>query len=145
MDRGSARVVAAAGGEVVEVEDGHYDRCSGSIQQFEPDCDGHPIIANKVVIAHANGWRTRYLHLMRDSTAVRVGDRVECGELLGRVGSSGRSFTPHLHFEVHDPLGASIDPFAGEVSGPQSLWVEQRAPDGLPGPACDPRWRRPAP
>lgn len=145
MDAGSARVTAAAGGTVIEAVDGHYDRCSGSIQQPEPDCAGNPIIANKVVIAHANGWRTRYLHLMRDSVAVAVGDRVDCGDLLGRVGSSGRSFTPHLHFEVVDPEERSIDPFAGEVAGPRSLWVEQRAADLLPGPACHPRWSHPAP
>lgn len=145
MDAGSARVTAAAGGVVIEAVDGNFDRCSGSLQQFEPDCDGHPIIANKVVIAHANGWRTRYLHLMRDSVAVAVGDPVDCGDLLGRVGSSGRSFTPHLHFEVVDPDAQSIDPFAGEVAGPRSLWVEQRAADLLPGPACHPRWSHPAP
>lgn len=140
MDAGSALVVAAAGGEVVIAVDGHYDRCSGDLQSFEPSCDGHPIRSNTVVIEHAHGWRTRYLHLMRGSVAVRVGDRVECDTPLGRVGSSGRSFTPHLHFEVLDPRGEAIDPFAGTINGPRTLWVEQRADDDLPGPACDAAW-----
>lgn len=140
MDTGSAVVVAAAGGEVVSVVDGNYDRCRGNLEQFEPSCDGHPIRSNTVVIAHPNGWRTRYLHLMRGSIGVQVGDRVDCGAPLARLGSSGRSYTPHLHFEVVDPTGASVDPFAGEVSGPRSLWGEQRADDRLPGAACDPAW-----
>ncbi len=145
MDEGSARVVAAAGGVVTEAIDGNYDRCRGNLQNFDPDCDGHPRRSNTVEVEHAHGWRTRYLHLKRDSVAVRVGDVVECGEQLGLVGSSGRSFTPHLHFEVRRPEGGAVDPFAGEASGPQTLWVEQRADDALPGAACDPRWRRLAP
>lgn len=145
MDDGSARVVAAAGGVVTEATDGNYDRCRGSLQNFDPDCDGHPRRSNTVEVEHAHGWHTRYLHLKRDSVAVRVGDVVECGQQLGLVGSSGRSFTPHLHFEVRRPAGEAVDPFAGEASGPQTLWVEQRADDALPGAACDPRWRRLAP
>lgn len=140
MDTGSARVVAAAGGRVVEAVDGNYDRCSGNLQMFEPMCDGHPIRANKVVVEHAHGWRSRYLHLMQGSVAVQVGDRVDCGAQLGIIGSSGRSYTPHLHFEVLDPAGERVDPFSGEVSGETSLWLEQRAADDLPGAACDGAW-----
>ena len=51
-----------------------------------------------VVVEHPNGVETRYAHL--SSTAVQPGDSVAAGQTIGRVGSSGRSTGPHLHFEV---------------------------------------------
>jgi len=53
---------------------------------------------NTVVVEHAGGLRTRYAHL--SSIQVEVGARVDAGSVVGRVGSSGRSTGPHLHFEV---------------------------------------------
>jgi murein DD-endopeptidase MepM/ murein hydrolase activator NlpD len=41
-------------------------------------------------------------HLRRGSVRVRRGDRVRAGDLLGRVGNSGNSTEPHLHFHVQD-------------------------------------------
>jgi murein DD-endopeptidase MepM/ murein hydrolase activator NlpD len=53
---------------------------------------------NVVYIDHGNGLSTRYGHLSQiDAT---VGQRIERGETLGRVGSTGRSTGPHLHYEV---------------------------------------------
>ncbi len=143
MDAGSARIVAAAGGEVVRVEDGHYDRCHGSLDDFDVTCDGHPKVANRVHVRHALGWETEYLHLKNGSVTVAVGDRVRCGDVLGLVGSSGNSTAPHLHFEVRGPDGALWDPFAGPASQPDSLWAEQAAGDGLPSDACDAAWGPP--
>jgi murein DD-endopeptidase MepM/ murein hydrolase activator NlpD len=60
-----------------------------------------------VSIAHADGVRTMSAHLSQVS--VRVGQRVEAGQRVGLVGSSGRSFGPHLHFEVR-LRGAAVDP-----------------------------------
>jgi len=67
---------------------------------------------------------------------VSVGDSVECGQMLGLVGSSGRSATPHLHFTVVDAEGTRVDPFAGPWSQPDSLWTNQDGPSGLPAAAC---------
>ncbi|UVI40034.1 M23 family metallopeptidase [Qipengyuania spongiae] len=55
-----------------------------------------------VEIRHANGLTTRYAHMSAFKT--RVGDRVAPGEVIGAIGSTGRSTGPHLHFEVriHD-------------------------------------------
>ena len=47
---------------------------------------------------HASGVQTRLAHLSR--TVVRAGDRVVAGQLVGMVGSTGRSVGPHLHYEV---------------------------------------------
>lgn len=125
-------VLAAADGTVVLTEDGNYDLCHG--QDFVVSCDGHPMIANKVHIEHRDGLFSHYLHLMKDSVAVEVGDDVVCGQPLGFVGSSGRSSTPHLHFEVQDIDGLVLDPFA--LAAEASLWRRQNGPYELPGPDC---------
>ena len=62
---------------------------------------------NMIEIDHGYGYRTRYGHLAK--IFVRPGDLVEAGQLIGRIGSTGRSTGPHLHFEVHR-YGQSIDP-----------------------------------
>jgi murein DD-endopeptidase MepM/ murein hydrolase activator NlpD len=60
-----------------------------------------------VTVAHAAGVRTMYAHLSR--IGVRLGERVEVGERIGLVGSSGHATGPHLHFEVR-LRGAAVDP-----------------------------------
>lgn len=134
MDDGSATAVAAAPGEVLEVVDGFYDRCRA--QGTEIDCDGHPKGSNHVVLLHDHGVRTLYHHLMKDSIGVEVGDTVACGDPLGLLGSSGHSSAPHLHFEVWDPEGAIVDPYAGPYSQEETWWWDQGDPDGLPGATC---------
>ncbi|MDY5814680.1 MAG: M23 family metallopeptidase [Bacteroides sp.] len=54
---------------------------------------------NTVVIDHGFGYRTCYAHLQNFRT--RLGKRVVRGEVIGGVGSSGKSTGPHLHYEVH--------------------------------------------
>lgn len=49
-------------------------------------------------ISHGYGFVTRYAHM--SETVVREGDRVKRGDVVGRVGSTGRSTGPHLHYEV---------------------------------------------
>ena len=51
-----------------------------------------------VVLDHGNGIESRYAHLKK--VDVTVGQRVEKGDVVGLVGSSGRSTGPHLHYEV---------------------------------------------
>ncbi len=60
-----------------------------------------------VDVEHGYGYKTRYGHLA--SIAVKVGDEVSDSQLVGRVGSSGRSTGPHLHYEVHRN-GKSLNP-----------------------------------
>src|SRR3546814_7764601 len=54
---------------------------------------------NVVEIRHGNGMMTRYAHMSR--FAARVGEAVEAGDVIGAIGSTGRSTGPHLHFDVH--------------------------------------------
>ncbi len=62
------------------------------------DCGGD--WGNHVVIQHPNGLFTRYAHLAPASIPVLVGQRVNLGQELGKMGNSGRSDTRHLHFEL---------------------------------------------
>ncbi|MCB9760188.1 MAG: M23 family metallopeptidase [Alphaproteobacteria bacterium] len=136
MDAGSVAVLAAASGEVVDLDDGNYDRCHGDLGTGGVSCDGHPRRANYVIIEHAGGVRSRYWHLKTDSVAVTIGQQVACGEVLGLVGSSGNSSQPHLHFEVEGADGVVIDPYAGPWSQPETWWAEQNDPEALPGTTC---------
>jgi len=139
MDEGVAFIYAAADGTVLETEDGNYDRChidyenlgSGNIS-----CDGNPIRANYVKIDHAGGIVSMYYHMASGSILVQPGDVVTCGQTLGRVGSSGISSCPHLHFQVETSEGNIIDPFMGELSQPWSYWVEQKSASEMPGETC---------
>jgi len=85
---------------------------------------------NAIYVRHADGSVAWYLHFKSGSlTPKHVGDTVVAGERLASVGSSGFSTGPHLHFEVHDAAGASIDPYAGacNVINADSWWAQQPA------------------
>ena len=51
-----------------------------------------------VEVKHANGFSTRYGHLSK--ILVKEGQELSAGDVVGKVGSSGRSTGPHLHYEV---------------------------------------------
>jgi murein DD-endopeptidase MepM/ murein hydrolase activator NlpD len=62
-----------------------------------------------VIIRHRNGLETAYAHMSRFGRGLQVGDRLNQGDVIGYVGSSGRSTGPHLHFEVR-VNGQAINP-----------------------------------
>jgi murein DD-endopeptidase MepM/ murein hydrolase activator NlpD len=53
---------------------------------------------NQVIIDHGFGYKTMYAHLQ--SFKIRKGDRVTRGQIIGTVGSTGKSTSPHCHYEV---------------------------------------------
>ena len=79
------------------------------------------IYGNAVIVNHANGVSTSYNHLSRID--VQVGDRVEAGQVVGAVGSTGQSTGPHLHW------GMVVD---GTAVAPEQ-WMERRFDRPLPG------------
>ena len=62
---------------------------------------------NHVVINHGYGYETLYGHMFR--VKARPGEKVQRGEVIGYVGSTGKSTGPHCHYEVHKN-GQKIDP-----------------------------------
>lgn len=70
---------------------------SGTVEVVQRSGSGY---GNMVLINHGNGYKTRYAHMISGSITVSVGDYVEAGQTIGRVGSTGNSTGPHLHFEV---------------------------------------------
>lgn len=62
---------------------------------------------NRVVVNHGFGYETLYAHMVR--IKARVGTKVKRGEVIGYVGSTGKSTGPHLHYEVHKN-GTQLDP-----------------------------------
>ncbi len=55
---------------------------------------------NFIVIMHSNGEYSRYDHLSYNSSMVKVGQRVRAGEEIAKVGMTGYTYLPHLHFQV---------------------------------------------
>ncbi|MDP4283015.1 MAG: M23 family metallopeptidase [Bacteroidota bacterium] len=62
---------------------------------------------NCIKLKHANGFETLYGHLSK--ILVNVGQKVDIGQKIGNIGSTGRSTGPHLHYEVHR-YGKKINP-----------------------------------
>ncbi len=64
---------------------------------------------NYVLIDHGNGYQTLYAHLLNKSITVSTGQKVNQGQQIGTMGSTGRSTGTHLHFEIRSTSG-NVDP-----------------------------------
>lgn len=93
-------VVAPADGVVVRVRDGVRDAPAPGSGWIDWRC--RDFRGNFVVIRHAPGEYSVLAHLVPDQIAVRVGQQVARGALIGRCGNSGHSTEPHLHFHLQD-------------------------------------------
>jgi murein DD-endopeptidase MepM/ murein hydrolase activator NlpD len=63
---------------------------------------------NYIIVKHKYGYYTRYAHLL--SSRVRLGQRVQQGDVIGYIGNTGISTGPHLHYEIH--IGSDVvDPY----------------------------------
>jgi murein DD-endopeptidase MepM/ murein hydrolase activator NlpD len=81
-----------------------YATSDGVVQQAGFSTDGY---GNKVVINHGYGFQTLYAHMVR--VKAKPGQSVKRGEVIGYVGSTGKSTGSHLHYEVIK-RGAKVDP-----------------------------------
>ena len=122
-------VIAAAGGVVKALRDGMEDRLASTPALLAAvkaaEC------GNGVVIAHEDGFETQYCHMKKDSIAVKPGQQIAAGDLLGKVGYSGAAAFPHVHLSVRHN-GEKIDPFSGPVvqdchASQISLWSKAAA------------------
>ncbi len=72
-----------------------YVTGNGVVETVEYSYSGY---GNQVVVNHGYGYKTRYAHLSKFK--VKVGQKLKRGDLVGLVGSTGKSTGPHLHYEV---------------------------------------------
>jgi murein DD-endopeptidase MepM/ murein hydrolase activator NlpD len=114
----AADVLAAANGHVIsaandqpedpsamqrpnETQEAYFDRLQK--EQGERLAKGlTAITGNYVMIDHGKSEYSLYAHLQPGSVHVHVGDQVKAGDVIGKLGSSGNSTEPHLHFHVCD-------------------------------------------
>jgi len=91
-------LLAALGAQVISTADGIVREITKT---------GDKGMGNVVIISHSDGYITKYAHL--GDILVRKGQPVKQGSIIARVGNSGLSFAPHLHYEViHN--GETMDP-----------------------------------
>jgi len=138
-----AEVVAVADGVVREMQDGVIDHAP----LVEPDppavLTAAALYGNHVVLDLGSNTFVHYAHLQRNSVTVNVGQRVRRGQVLGRLGNSGNTNAPHLHFHVSDSAsfgGSEGDPFVidsfdliGETTAERAI-TEGAALDVSPTP-----------
>ncbi len=92
-------VLAAADGVVTYVKDDSY--IGGPSIDYWHD-------SNFIVIQHSNGEYSRYDHLAHRSAVVRIGQYIKRGQIIARVGVTGFTYLPHLHFQVFIFTGSNI-------------------------------------
>lgn len=93
-------VIAVADGVVRSARDGQEEHRPLSPQPEPASLTADGLFGNYVVLEIRPGVFASYAHLQRGSVKVKPGDRVHRGDLLGRVGQSGNSAAPHLHFQL---------------------------------------------
>jgi peptidoglycan hydrolase-like protein with peptidoglycan-binding domain len=96
-------VIAPAGNLVYAVAD-------GTITKLYIDAPGS-LSGNGVRLTLADGTYFFYAHFTAIADGIGLGSKVKAGQILGTVGATGDTVTPHLHFEVHPKGGAAVNPY----------------------------------
>lgn len=94
-------LLAVAKGKVVLVNDGIPENVPNSDQLAQP-VSAETIAGNTIVLDIGNGAFAIYAHIIPGSMKVKVGDLVSKGQVLAKLGNSGNSSEPHLHFSLVD-------------------------------------------
>ncbi|SHG51447.1 Murein DD-endopeptidase MepM and murein hydrolase activator NlpD, contain LysM domain [Flavobacterium fluvii] len=101
-----------------------YATGDGIVARADNTASGY---GNHIVIRHGYGYETLYAHLSRYKC--RAGQRINRGDVIGYVGSTGRSEAPHLHYEVHKN-GKVVNPlnfYYGNISAVEYVAIAQLA------------------
>lgn len=107
---GAINVIASKSGEVVYPTSEHQTQYADNGYYGNRAGGGY---GNYVKIKHSDGSYTIYAHLAQNSITVRAGDVVSQGQVIGKMGHSGSSTGPHLHFEIRigsDSSSGRVDP-----------------------------------
>lgn len=84
-----------------------YATCNGTVRVVAYDANGW---GQYVSIGDTEGRRHIFCHLVKDSVKVKVGQKVSRDTIIGIMGSSGNSSGIHLHYQINDANGNSINP-----------------------------------
>jgi murein DD-endopeptidase MepM/ murein hydrolase activator NlpD len=125
-----AEVLAVAAGRISDLKDGLPDN-AGSNEASSRSITLDNVVGNYLILDLGHERFALYAHLKPGSLRVKVGESVKAGQVLARLGNSGNSDAPHLHFQVMDgnsPLGAEGVPY--EIDGFTQLGVSD-GPAGL--------------
>jgi peptidoglycan hydrolase-like protein with peptidoglycan-binding domain len=87
-----------------------YAVAAGTITKVYVDRPGS-LAGNGVRLTTADGTYYFYAHFDTVAEGIAEGVEVTAGQVLGTIGSTGNSSTPHLHFEIHPQGGAAINPY----------------------------------
>jgi murein DD-endopeptidase MepM/ murein hydrolase activator NlpD len=101
-----------------------YATGDGMVTRADNSASGY---GNHIVIRHGFGYETLYAHLSKYKS--RAGQRVKRGDIIGYVGSTGRSEAPHLHYEVHKD-GKVVNPlnfYYGNISAVEYVAISHLA------------------
>ena len=101
-----------------------YATGDGVVTRADNSASGY---GNHIVIRHGFGYETLYAHLSKYKA--RAGQRVKRGDIIGYVGSTGRSEAPHLHYEVHKD-GKVVNPinfYYGNISAVEYVAISHLA------------------
>jgi murein DD-endopeptidase MepM/ murein hydrolase activator NlpD len=107
-------ILAVADGEVTSVVDGIPENIPLLEERAVPN-KREMMSGNYIILKLESGEFAFYGHLQPGSLGVKAGDNVSAGQVIGRIGNSGNSDAPHLHFHVadtNDPLSGQGLPFA---------------------------------
>ncbi|QTN28469.1 M23 family metallopeptidase [Rhodoferax sp. AJA081-3] len=116
--------IAVADATVVSVLDDLPERVANALPD---DTNVQNASGNHVILDLGRGHYGFYAHLQPGSIKVRVGDRVKRGHVLARVGNSGNTTAPHLHFHVSDgvgPLSSQGLPYVIDAFSVQGIGVD---------------------
>jgi len=122
------RAIAVADATVASVLDGLPERKAGALPT---DTTLQNATGNHVILDLGEGLHAFYAHLQPGSIRVKVGDRVKRGEALAKLGNSGNTTGPHLHFHVMDgpsPLASQGLPYV--ITGYTLVGQAAEIPDG---------------
>ncbi len=87
-----------------------YAVADGTITKLYVDAPGS-LSGNGVRLTLADGTYFFYAHFTAVADGIVLGSKVRAGQVLGTVGATGDTVTPHLHFEVHPKGGAAVNPY----------------------------------
>jgi len=107
-------VHAPCDGIIVQAQDGYEERAKANLLSdlfvaiksayaFNPRKDNIQLVAgNYIIMKCSDNVYAAFVHLQKGSIGISVGQSVKKGDVLGKVGHSGNSFSPHLHFQLMD-------------------------------------------